>query len=278
MTCPGVKETLRAELAIRPCVDPARGLIVLFTGSGGATWWTDQVPEAAGFAEDLGALGFWIIQVRWTQYWLTSSPGVDAGTAHMACRPATVIKYLHDTYYVPLGIPKQVGRAGFCVSGNSGGATQITYALSHYGLDDILDVVVPSSGPPHGALAKSCLEKPGEEAYWFDLDTRQFIDTAFGYQDGNGPAATLDATFTARWLEESQSTGGNDYVHPTTRIHFIIGANDNPAIGKVSGDYSGRLIAEGSPQVTVEVAPNTPHRIMSSPEGRAALWAAILDE
>ena len=27
-----------------------------------------------------------------------------AGQAHLACRPATLIKYLHDAYYLPMGI------------------------------------------------------------------------------------------------------------------------------------------------------------------------------
>ena len=70
-----------------------------------------------------------------------------------------------------------------------------------FGLDSIIDVAIPTGGPPHAALAKSMLANPGEEAYQFPLATRQFIDTAFGYFDGNGPGAQQDPSFTPRWLE-----------------------------------------------------------------------------
>src|SRR5439155_25769229 len=112
----------------------------------------------SALVDELRSLGFTVAQARWVTSWLESSTNDAAGQAHLACRPATLIKFLHGNYFLPMGVTnQQPGIAGFCISGNSGGSSQGGYALSHYGLDDILDVVIPSGGPPHSALAKSCM-------------------------------------------------------------------------------------------------------------------------
>ncbi len=277
VTCPSVTNPANGYLALAAHTQGTpRGLIMFFTGSRGTNWWSSR-PDAFALAEELRTLGFTIAQVRWEDSWLVSSPGNDAGTAHLGCRPATVIRHVYDNYYLPLGITlSRIGQAGFCITGNSGGASQVSYALSHYGLEDILNVVIPTGGPPHSALAKSLLNNPGEEGYGYSLDTRQFIDEGFGFFDGNGPGARQDPAFTPRWLAESIATGGSDYNHPTTRVHFIIGENDATGQQVVSSDYSNRLRNEGSPFVTVEIVPGTPHSIISTAAGRAALKAAIL--
>lgn len=275
--CPGVTNSAKGYLAVAAHTQGTpRGLIMFFTGARGTNWWSSR-SEAYTLAEELRALGFTIAQVRWEDSWLVSSPGNDAGTARLGCRPATVIRHVYDNYYLPLGVRlSRIGQAGFCVTGNSGGASQVSYALSHYGLENILNVVIPTGGPPHSALAKSLLNNPGEEGYWYSLDTRRFIDEGFGFSDGNGPGARQDPAFTSRWLAESVATGGSDYNHPTTRIHFIIGENDATGQQVVSSDYSNRLRSEGSPFVTVEIVPDTPHSITGTAAGRAALKAAIL--
>ena len=276
VSCPGVSNSIQGFWAIAPHQGTARGFVLFFTGGDGIGWWSTQVPELNGMVDELRSLGFTVAQARWVSSWLESSPGDAAGQAHLACRPATLIKYLHDAYYLPMGITNLLpGMAGFCISGNSGGSSQVGYALSHYGLDDILDVVVPSGGPPHSALAKSCMTNAGQECYWFDLGTLEFIDRGFGFFNNNGPAVRHDASFVPRWLEESVSTGGNDYYHPATRVNFNIGEND-PAMQCISSDYYNRLRTNGSPLLAYQIAPGTPHPVYSTDIGRAMIKAAIL--
>jgi len=142
-----VSNSIQGFWAIAPHQGTARGFAVFFTGGDGTGWWSTQVPELSELVAELRSLGFTVAQARWVSNWLESSPGNDAGQAHLACRPATLIKYLHDNYYLPMGITNHMpGMAGFCISGNSGGSSQVGYALSHYGLDDILDVVIPTGG------------------------------------------------------------------------------------------------------------------------------------
>lgn len=276
VVCPNVTATGHGWIAVRAHAGTPRGVVVFFTGGEGTGFWTSQQPETYAMAESLRALGFTIAQVAWQTPWLESSPGNDAGIAHLACRPATVIRRIHDDVYLPLGVtPPHPGDAGFCVTGNSGGSSQVAYALSHYGLDSIIDVAIPTGGPPHAALAKSLLNTPGEEPYWYPPSTREFIDHGFGFFDGTGPGLQQDPSFLPRWLEESAATGGNDYVHPTTRVHIVFGDQD-AQMQVVGGDYVDRLRAAGTPMLTEEIAAATPHGVYSTPEGRAAVTAAIL--
>jgi hypothetical protein len=276
VSCPEVTQGINGFIAIRHAAGQPRRMLVMATGGSGTSYWTSDSGPRYTFAEDLRAVGFAIVQIRWASNWLESSPGNDAGQARLGCRPATAIKYIHDTYYRPLGIyPLHPGEAGFAVTGNSGGSSQTGYALSHYGLDEIIDVAIPTGGPPHGALAKSCMNNPGEQAYWFPLDTRNFIDRGFGFFSGDGPAAQHDASFIPRWLAASHSTGGNDYFHPRTRVHFIQGEYDL-GMQATGGDYYQRLVAEGTPYVRWEIAPETPHGVPGTAQGRAAIKAALL--
>lgn len=271
VACSEVSDAAPGFLAIAGATGTPRGLIVFFTGGSGMGWWSRNDRDLLAFTDDLRSLGFAIAQVRWATNWLESSPGNQAGTAHLGCRPATLIRHIHDTMYAPLNLSPQTGECGFCITGNSGGATQVGFALSHYGLDSILDGVFPSGGPPHSAMAKSCL---GEEGYDYELDTRQFLDRGFGFFDGNGPCARRDPSFIPRWNEESVASGDNDYFHPNTRIHFLFGQTDHRQ-QIVGGDYVTRLRAEGTPFLNVTIVPNTPHNIRT-PEGLAVLKEAIL--
>jgi len=271
VSCSGVANAANGFLAVRATTETFRGVLVFFTGGSGGSWWSAQGADVAAFGERLRGLGFTIAQVRWGTNWLESSPGNDAGTAHLGCRPATVIRHLHDTLYE--GRPLSgTGRCGFCATGNSGGASQVSYALTHYGLESILDAVVPTGGPPHSDLAKACLDP----AYGYELGTRNFLDRGFGYFDGNGPCAVRDASFTPRWNDESVGTGGNDYAHPATRVHIVIGDQDR-GMQLIAATYIDRLRTAGSP-MTYVIAVNTPHGVYSTEAGRAAIEAALLAE
>jgi hypothetical protein len=272
--CPKVAESAIGELAIGPGYGSPRGLVMFFTGKNGRAWWTDT-RDRYNFAEQLRGLGFTIVQVRWSDSWLVSAPGEIAGIAHLACRPATVIKYVHKQYYVPLGLNPARGEAGFAITGNSGGASQVAYSLSHYGLDRILDVVIPTGGPPHSALAKSCSKKVADKKYWLTLSQRKFVDEGFGFFSGDGPCAAGDASYIPRWKKESTSKGGSDHYHPKTRIHFILGKKDHQ-MRNIARDYYLRLKHAKSPHVTWEVVSDTQHTVSDTQQGLTALMNAIL--
>jgi hypothetical protein len=274
IVCPGVTQPGTAFTATRTPAGTPRGMVLFFAGAEGEGWWAKEIPSVA-FLGALRSAGFVTVQVRWTTGWSIAAPGEDAGTGRLACRPASLIRWIHDQRFLPLGLPATaVGRCGFCVTGNSAGASQVSYALSFYGLDPILDGVFPTAGPPHASQDKGCLRREGEKFYAYGSNAR-LIDEAHGFLAGGGPCARADAAFLPRWLAESVDTGGRDFVHPSTRLVFIHSDRDNPAVPHAL-DYIARLRAAGTPLLVERVIPGMPHRLQISAAGLAALFDAVI--
>jgi Fibronectin type III domain len=244
---------------------------MFFSGaSGGACWSTSGTTTLAQpFIQSLLDVGFEIVQIRWgNNGWLASAPGVPSGLEALGCRPATAIQWVHDNLYSPLGI-----QGGFCITGNSSGASQITYALSSYGIADIVDVAVPTSGPPFGAISKGCLL---QEGYAYIRSNQTSVDSAFGYVSPNwGPCVAHDPSFTDTWIANSVETGGIQYNYPTTRVHIIVGANDDLSIRNHVDNYYQVLVQAQQPMLTMQVVPKMAHTIQDSADGLAALYTAL---
>lgn len=267
--CQGVSAPLEANLRIANA-DPSvarRGVITVFSGGGGTGWWGASTTAQQAIA-DLSNAGFRVVEVAWADGWLKSASGERPGPHALACRPATVIRWMYDTMYAPLGLNPPAGVCGFCVSGNSGGASQVSYALTFYGLETILDAVVPTGGPPHAALDKGCLRRSGEAAYYYTAGNASTIDSSYGYASGTGPCANRNSSFTDRWIADSVEAG--DTYHPSTRVHFI---GNGRAIGETHGkDYYDAIT---SPMKINEVDPNLPHGVHNSEAGAAAIVRAL---
>jgi hypothetical protein len=205
--------------------------------------------------------------------WLASANGERAGPVALACRPATVIARVHDVYYAPLGAVSDQGVCGFCVTGTSAGASQISYALTHYGLAYEVDVAVATSGPPHAAMADGCLGAPGLS---YAPDERTTVDLSYGYAAGTGPCSTADAGFASTWVADAVDESGSAYDYPTTRVHFVFGGLDVTSAPAHGRTYEAALVAAGSPFVTEETVPTADHGVPASPDGMAAIVAALL--
>lgn len=267
VSCPGVRETDVASLEVVEAAGAARGTVVLFSGGAGTGRWAGRDASALAALEALRAAGFGTIQVSWAGGWLFgSSP--DEGHAALACRPATVLDWLHDE-------PRLHPGGAFCATGNSGGAAQVSYALSHYGLDEILDLVVPTEGPPMARIDRGCdRDDPADEALWYGVGAAARIDRGFGFA-GGGPCERSDPAFDDRFRAASVVGKDGDYRHPSTRIHFVMGsesASEAQAHGIV---YRDRLLEEPN-DVVLEFAPATPHRVQSTAEGAGAIREAVL--
>jgi hypothetical protein len=272
-----VAQPARAFVATAQPTGPVRGLVVLASGGQGDQWWSTVTPLGGPFADSLRADGFVVVQLRWVDPWLASAPGEDAGPGHLACRPATVFRWVYDNQFSPLGLAAtREGVCGFCISGNSGGASQVSYALSFYGLEPILDAVIPTSGPVHSALTKGCLQVVGEEAYWYDNGYRGTIDSSYGFSSGQGPCFVHDATFVPRWMAESTDTGANDLFYTGTRVVVIVGGRDTTYAPAHARDFAAALERAGTPNVTLQTVGAMGHRIQASADGLSALHDALL--
>ncbi len=259
VSCPGIQASASGYIATGTATGPARGVVMTFNGGGGEAYEFADPAESA-WLEQLRSDGFTTVQVRWADPWLYASSGEDVGSHVLACRPATVIAWVHDTVFVPMSTPSLgAGRCGFCLTGNSGGGSQISYAISHYGLEGIIDGIFPTSGPPHAAMAKACKHAAGEAAYWFPAQKAELIDRARGFYHQDGPCLNHNVSYASKWAQEGVDTGGNDYLHPATRVHIILGAEDEGYILAHGQDYGARLKQAGSTMVTVQVIPGMGH-------------------
>jgi hypothetical protein len=277
VACPSVATESSGYLAVAPHVGRGRGVVLLASGGTGKIWW-GHGRKAPAFLQKIREAGLTVVQLRWTDAWWRSfeEAGSGEGTALLACRSATAIDWVHDQVYAPMGVNPRAGRCGYCLTGNSAGASQISYALSHYGLEAILDAVVPTNGPPHAGQPKGCLRHEGEEAYWYGSFATHIMDASYGYADGDGPCALHAPAWFPRWEEDSVEIGGSDYSHPRTRVRFILGARDTTEAPAHALDYADRLRSAGSPLVSVVHVPTMTHDLLSSAEGLAELTRTLV--
>ncbi len=273
VTCPQVSHAARGSFQILAPEGSTKGLVEVFLGGMG-TGFEHGEGVSKTFLHDLQADGFEVVVVLWVDSWLEAAQGEQVGPARLACRSATTVKWAYDNLFLPLHVASAgTGVCGFCLTGNSGGSSQIGYTLSFYGLAGVVNAAILSGGPPHAAIAKGCLRAG---SYTYIGRSAQFFDDSYGFVNGGGPCSRHDASFQARWDQDSVDLGGKDYDYTTTRVMFLFGTADDtvgPAHGK---DYEAKLVASRSPMVSMKEVPGVPHEMSLNPTGRAALEAAIL--
>ncbi len=287
VACPEVLEDVRAELRVADPAGTAGGTILFTTGGGGGGLWERFGPDAARVLVELRDAGFQIVQLSWPTGWLVGSPGQLEGHARLACRPATVVRWVFDTLHAP---PPAASRAGFaiaephagpfCTTGNSGGSAQISYMLTDYGLADELAAVVPTGGPPMGRIDLGCLQTdPAQAALWYSPGSAGTTDRGFGF-DTRGDGPCFQQSEAARPLFEAASLafGDRSFVYPRTMVWFVNGENDVGNAVPQGLTYYERLLAEGSPLVRRSIAPGTPHATPSTRAGAEMIRDILLAE
>ncbi|MBI4261329.1 MAG: hypothetical protein HY658_12270 [Actinobacteria bacterium] len=293
VSCPGVQAIRAGSIASAlPTAGETRGLVAFFSGGAGAYYWSDGSSDtspderARGLVQDLLASGFAVAQVRWTNgAWMASIPGEEIGPAHTGCRPATAVRWIHDNLYVPLGISTgAVGRCGFCLVGSSGGASQVSYPLSHYGLAPILDGVFPTGGPPHAAMKKGCITGEWDDRYAYDGPSAAQVDSPYGFLGQAGPCRDHDPAWAEVWDRDSVDTQGSSYTYPNTRLTMMVGSLDKPmqhhALDYLdSAEAGGTTLCKDAPDglygcTSIEMFPGG-HAISQSAEGMEQLLADL---
>ena len=143
---------------LRPAGTTPLGTIVLLDGDGGKSFLT--VGEGnSKYVEDYYNASFTTVQVAWADDWDDNSAESNfKSVKDEACRPATLLKYIHDNYAVS-------STGAMCAQGHSGGASAIAYAMEFYGADravsgGYLDTVVMTSGPTLADIYNGCHYDP----------------------------------------------------------------------------------------------------------------------
>ena len=191
-----------------------RGTAVFFSGGlgtafGGSRKMTSDAREA----------GYRTVHVKWESGWSVGTPGALEGFRKLAVHPATLTDFIKKQF----GVPDKP----YVLWGSSGGAGQIAYMLSFYGMDEIVDAAIISGGFWMGRVDIGCLdEDPLNEHLQYSAAARRAIDQSFGFgRDKPGPCAQRDEKLRTRLRQSSVAFGG-DYHHPNTKVYLLYGGND----------------------------------------------------
>ena len=290
VTCPEVVTPARARLIVgAPGGGSPRGTI-LFTTGGLGTGSYEASPQSRRILTELSAAGFRTVQLQWIDSWLLGSSNKEEGHVRLGCRPATVARWVHDHLY------EQRPSTAFCATGHSGGAAQVSYMLSHYGLADILAAVVPTGGPPMGRMDRSCIrDDAGNASVAFPDWATRIIDAGFGFlppgdaHDFNpfqapavGPCARGDSSFREKFRQASVASGDADYVYPRTMVWFVFEGIDDTHAVAMGTTYYDLLVKMGSPLVRKTVVPDVnhagPNGLYNSPKGIESIRDILLNE
>ncbi|MFB3828210.1 MAG: hypothetical protein ACE15B_15685 [Bryobacteraceae bacterium] len=263
VSCPNLKD-LRAQIRItEPDPDkPLRGTVVLGSGGNGAGFYAGTA-LVQSLVRQLSDIGFLVVDRSWDGGWVTQ----EGGLKPQACRYATLLTWVRDALH-------KGGK--FVATGNSGGSAEIGYALTTYGRGDILDVAIPTSGPPVSRLDYVCAAQPS--AVWSELCARIVPAGAMECRPGCmlGPANGVcrqvgPQPAPAQLLEDSVVHPAAVLDYPKTRLIFLFGKLDCGEPVPAGLTWATRVVSSK----LIHFVPNTPHALMSTAEGRDALVRAI---
>jgi hypothetical protein len=263
VSCPELKD-LQAQIRVtEPAPGTAlRGTVVLGSGGNGSGFYAAQAPVQS-LVSELAAMGFRVIDRQWDGGWVTQ----EGGLKREACRYATLLTWVHDRLHTG---------GKFVATGNSGGSAEIGYALTAYGRGEILDLAIPTSGPPTARLDYVCAAQASDEwnALCTGLIPKGAIECKPGCMlgPGNGVCKQVTATpTTAQLLDDSVVHPGAVLNYPKTRMHFLFGALDCGEPVPAGLAYAAKVTSEKQ----IHFVPRTPHALFSTEEGRFAVKIAI---
>ena len=263
VACPGIKDIQVSVRIIEPAEGVAfRGTVVMGSGGSGAGFYGGD--EGGQLLEkSVTGMGFRVIDRSWAGGW----PTAEGGMVKESCRYATLLTWVHDHLH-------KGGK--FVATGNSGGSAEISYALTTWGRADILDVAIPTSGPPLGRLDYACVKEASPEwsAMCASIVPKGVMECSSGCILGPGNAVCKQVTAeptTEQLLNDSVMHPGAVVNYPKTKVYFLYGAHDCGEPVPIGLTYATKVTSEKS----IQFVPRTPHALFSTPEGREAIRKAI---
>ena len=136
---------------VPPQPPKVKGTIVLFSGGPG-TAPSEYADNNSNYAADYYAKGYAVVLLEWASPWEKAyASNTNESTLTAACRPATLMNYISNTFLVADG-PS-------CAQGSSAGSAAIAYAMSWYGASYLKNVEL-LSGPVLSQIDQGCAYPP----------------------------------------------------------------------------------------------------------------------
>lgn len=264
VACPGVADSTVDVKVIRPS-GSSRGTVMFVTGGGGLSFYEDDFKGNGGLVvQAVTQAGYTAVEFNFSassQGWLTG-PG---GPRKLACRFATATKWVYDQ------IHNDSVTSPFCATGQSGGAGAVAYALAHYGLGSILDMVEETSGPPFGRIDHGCIcNQPSSagpcgqgllsECYG---TASTILDAAYGSTICSDAERTGDTSNASLFFQDSLTSSDATLAYPTTDVHMVFGGQDNSGAVLQGMDWASLI----ETKVSIDCVPDAPHQIAAVSDG-----------
>ena len=284
VTCEGLPPArVRLVMVTPPPGTPRRGTVVFGSGGMGNTLYASSQP-ATTMMQRLVVDGYLVVDRAWDDGWFgPSAPGLGLGTA--ACRGATLLRGIHTAAH---------DGGAFCATANSGGSAELSYALTWWGLGDLIDLAVPTGGPPLARVDLACLGddyapdwRAACAAHW--RDSQQVCDRddpvcVFADRPGSAGPPIVDVALGRRCLAddldaaallraESVLAEGVVLDYPRTFVHFLHAQQDCTEAVTLGALYHQAI---ESPKA-MEYVPDTGHEIMRFVPGQQALYRTLTE-
>ena len=282
VTCPDVLQSRDASIRVgEPTGSPFAGTILFATGWTGTYYWGGAPPPiealSAGANPEviasnnwdiivaLKAAGFRTVELKWNTNWFQAASGVPEGMALLACRPATVIRWVYDNLH------EGDTSTPYCTTGHSNGASQVSYALAQYGLSSILSAVVNESGPNWTREDDHCILNSSFPTLFGSPGDRATDDWAFGFpNNATGPCGTSNEAYRELFQAASLQSGQQGYSYPHTYVAFLFGELDKTAT-KAQGQAFYNFLVPNTPLLSAQVISGAGHDVTGTNDGKQAM-------
>jgi hypothetical protein len=230
--------------------------------------------------EQLVQRGYRAIERAWVDgWWGASTPNV--GVAAPACRYVALIDWLADN--LPETGPT-------CSFGNSGGSSEIGYALARHRLGDRIKLAVLGGGPPMARVDLGCAGDDAEPGWmnecariWSEGQTEcgrrpikcgynQGIKAVFDQSYGGSICSSPNANDLVRLRADSLVASNSTLDYPNTHVHVLHGRADcteAPILGQL---YYNEITSAKSQTRAAQ----TPHRTISEANGARDLLETVV--
>lgn len=280
--------TIFVRLHIARSVRRERGVVIFGSGTGGGGAYFDGSVGTNRLRDALLADGFVIVERQWdgpSGGWFSGD--TDQGLSGRSARYATLVEYVHTTHRSAADVP-------LCVTGNSGGAAEIGYALGAWQIDRWVDVAIPTSGPIDD-LRDACWGDTERPDYFMSCDAEwdDRVDDGLTICSGRrscqvNAEALVNATFVgepcgptgppspadlARLEADSPHRGRR----PTCAVRVLVGEGDCGGVVPQGTRWADRLASDGA-DATWRFVAGARHGLMNVEAGAEAIRDVLIAE
>ena len=240
-------------------LDKSKGAVVFTIGGVGTGFYADHSGSPGDTVNRMRDEGYETYEVSWTGERGWSTDGFGQGLKKVMCAYAELVQWIATNI---ADNPE--------VMGATGNSMQIGYGLALYGLEDVLDVVVMSGGPPTADAVDACYRTERRD------ESPVLMDYLLGWQDegdyclhGEGPEWTI-AALEAESIVSALPGELRDYDYPNTKVAFVEGEGDVDNIRRARKYYDA-ITSEKS----WVVLPGVGHGVHRDPDGAATVFRAL---